>query len=273
VYEEPLPNTQRVLDEARGESVDPVSGEVEEEHQIVYRPSVRASDYAEWESKIHHSVMVEERDRRLQGKVWEVGELVGAPAWLRREVLWFLRKARALRNRPELCGKPFYPFKDKFILATYYVVARKRGDGATADRIATMPCLDTVELCYLSRRKGDPEFRKYLKTVTRYASYIYPNSNSDPVAVLDELVARYRGLVPSVVYKRARELVAKVQSVLSGRRAKTVAAAVLKIALDEVMVNSNPSSTVFKEICRKLRVSEQAVNEVVKKIVESRILQ
>ena len=272
MYGGSVPNIQRVLDEARGEFVDPVSGEVEEERQIVYRPSVRASDYAEWESKVHHSVMVEERDRRLQGKVWEVGELVSAPAWLRQEVLWFLRKARALRNRPELCGKPFYPFKDKFILATYYVVARKRGDCTTADRIATMPCLDTAEPCYLSRRKGDPEFRKYLKTVRRYASYIYPNSNSDPVAVLDELIARYRVPIPSVVYKRARELAARVQSVLSGRRAKTIAAAVLKIALDEVMLN-NPSNTIFKEICRKLGVSEQTVNEVVKKIMESKILQ
>jgi len=258
-----------VFDEARGEVVDVLTGEVEEERQIVYRPSVRASDYAEWESKVHHSVMVEERDRRLQGKVWEVGELVGAPAWLRREVLWFLRKARALKNRPELCGKPFYPLKDKFILATYYVVARKRGDSSIADRIATMPCLATAEPCYLSRRKGDPEFRKYLKTVTRYASYIYPNSGSDPVAVLDELMARYRGLVPSVVYKRARELAAKVQSALSGRRAKTVAAAALKIALDEVMLNSEPSSTVFKEICRKLGVSEQSVNSVVKEIIKA----
>jgi hypothetical protein len=273
VYEESLPNTQHVLDEARGEVVDALTGEVEEEHQVVYRPSVRASDYAEWESKVHHSVMVEERDRRLQGKVWEVGELVSAPAWLRQEVLWFLRKARALRNRPELCGKPFYPLKDKFILAAYYVVARKRGDGATADRIATMPCLDTAEPCYLSRRRGDPEFRKYLKDVVRYASYIYPNSGSDPIAVLDELIAKYRVLIPSVVYKRARELAAKVQGVLSGRRARTVAAAVLKIALDEVMVNSNPSNAVFKEICRKLRVSEQTVNEVVKKVVESKILQ
>jgi len=89
VYGGSVPNIQRVLDEARGEFVDPVSGEVEEDHQVVYGPSVRASDYAEWESKVHHSVMVEERDRRLQGKVWEVGELVSAPAWLRQEVLWF----------------------------------------------------------------------------------------------------------------------------------------------------------------------------------------
>ena len=273
MYEEPLPNTQHVLDEAWGELVDPVSGEVEEEHQVVYGTGVRASDYAEWDSKRQHEVMVEDWDRRLWGRIQGVGELVEAPAWLRREVLWFLRKARALKNRPEFCGKPFYPLKEKFLLAVYYVVARKRGDNATADRIATMPCLDTAEPCYLSRRKGDPEFRKYLKVVMRYASYIYPNSNSDPVAVLDELVARYRGLVPSVVYKRARELVARVQGVLSGRRAKTVAVAVLKIALDEVMVSSNPSSTVFKEICRKLGVSGQAVNEVVKEILESRILQ
>jgi len=136
-----------------------------------------------------------------------------------------------------------------------------------------MPCLDTAEPYYLSQRRGDPEFKRYLKVVMRYASYIYPDSDSDPVAVLDKLIARYGVLIPSVVYKRARELAAKGQSMLSGRRAKTVAAAVLKIALDEVMVNSNPSNAVFKEVCRKLRVSEQAVNEVVKKIVESRILQ
>uniref|UniRef100_A0A7J3ZMG5 Uncharacterized protein n=1 Tax=Fervidicoccus fontis TaxID=683846 RepID=A0A7J3ZMG5_9CREN len=135
-----------------------------------------------------------------------------------------------------------------------------------------MPCLDTAEPYYLSQRRGDPEFKRYLKAVMRYASYIYPNSDTDPVAVLDELIARYGVLIPSVVYKRARELVARVQGVLSGRRAKTVAAAVLKIALDEVMVNSNPSSAVFKEICRKLRVSEQAVSTVIKKIVESNCL-
>jgi len=174
---------------------------------------------------------------------------------------------------PELCGKPFHPLRDKFTLAAYYVVASRRGDGATAGRVTTMPCLDTAEPYYLSQRRGDPEFKRYLKVVMRYASYIYPDSDSDPVAVLDELVTRYGVLIPSVVYKRARELAAKVQSMLSGRRAKTVAAAVLKIALDEVMVNSNPSNAVFKEVCRKLGVSEQAVNEVVKKIVESRILQ
>lgn len=161
----------RVFDSSRGEFVNVLSGEVKDDYWIVYRSSVRASNYAEWKSKMHHAVMVEERDRRLWGKVWEVGELVGASVWLRRKVLWFVRKARVPKARPEFCGKPFYSFKDKFLLAVYYVVAR-RGDTTTAERVATMPCNESGKPCYLSRRKDDPEFRKYVKVVLRYITHI-----------------------------------------------------------------------------------------------------
>ena len=73
-----------------------------------------------------------------------------------------------------------------------------------------MPCLDTAEPYYLSQRRGDPEFKRYLKVVMRYASYIYPDSDSDPVAVLDELVARYGVLIPSVGFSTCLQLTSLV---------------------------------------------------------------
>jgi len=44
---------------------------------------------------------------------------------------------------------------------------------------------------------------------------------------------------------------------------------VLKIALDEVMADSSTSNAVLKKICRKLRVSEQSVNSIVKEIIKA----
>ena len=267
-----LPAEYRVYDSKRGEFVDPVNGEVEEEHQVVYRPTVRASDYAEWEGKQHHSVLVEERDRKLYAKVQSVGEAVGVPKRLRDEVFQFIKRARALKARPEFCGKPFHPYKDKFILAAYYVVASRLGDTSTAERIATMPCGDGGEPCYLSRRRGDDEFRRYLKVLMRYAYYVYQNGNGGPADVLDELV-HVRGLpVPPAVCDRAKEIATALREQLSGRRAQTIAVVALKIAMDEAVGDKRLSNVLVKEACRKLRISEQSVNTVVRKVVCTKLV-
>ena len=244
------------------EIVDIINGEVEEDRLFVSKPSIRASDYAEWEQKKHHEPLFSDADKRLWVPIWRVGEEIGAPKWLRQEVFWFYKKARVLRTRPEFKGKGIYVSDKKYILAVYYVVAKKRGLIALAEQIASMPCNPQGEPCYVNRKRGDPKFKKYLKIALRYASRIYPNHVRDPVTAIEQLSNALA--LPEIIFQRAREIAIKIKSKIAGRQTNTVVAACLKITLDEIFPES--SKVYFKIICRQLKTIDITVMNLVRMI-------
>lgn len=254
-------STPSFLDLKRGEIVDFFNGEVDQDHIAVFQP-IRAENYAEWDRKRHHSPLLEEKEKKMWLSAWTTGEKIGAPKWLREEVFWFLKKAKALKAHPVFRGKAIYTHKEKYILAVYYVIACRRGLHGVAERIALMPCSETGEPCYVSRKKGNKEFKKYLKYVLRYASFLCP-ANKDPVTLLDEFVAQQKVVMPEIVYKRAREIALKASSVSSGRKPQNVVAAAIKIAIDEIMPSNK---AVYKQICKAIGANESSVKPLIKKL-------
>ncbi len=161
-------NKNLIYDFERGEIIDPETGVVVEDHLIENIPSIRASDYAEWESKRQHEVLISEKDKRLYSAVWNVGEKIGAPRWLRQDVVEFLKKIDKIKC---LAGYSGSILKEKFVLAVYYVLALKRGLTGLAEYISGMECGDG-DPCYATRRIKDKEFGKYkivaLKALVSY---------------------------------------------------------------------------------------------------------
>jgi len=258
----------RVYDYKRAEVVDPMSGVVEEDHLFESKPGIRAGDYAEWLSKKSHEVMISDEDRKLMAPIWRVGEKIGAPEWLRRDVFWFYKTAKALKARPEFKGKGLHVSDERCILAVYYVVAKRRGLLDLADRIATMPCGEEGIPCYINRKKGDPKFKRYLNVALRYAAVIYPNTGRDPVLVLNKVASEIP--MPESVVRRAAEIIAKLYPALSGRRLATIVAAALGIALEEFF----PSTwrEIFRIVCKALNVSEISVRSLITKVKESKMI-
>ena len=210
------------------------------------------------------------KDLRLWATVWSVGEKIGAPRALREEVFWFYKKARILKTRPEFKGKGIYANKEKYVLAVYYVVAKKRGYAQIAEQIASMPCNLEGEPCYVSRKRGDPEFKKYLRIVLRYASVIYPNNKRDPVLVIDNLMKHRYNMIPEIILKRAREIAVMIQPYIAGRKTNTVVAACLKLALDELIPDK--AKSLFSYICSILKVPKLPVKNFIEILKVSGIL-
>jgi len=247
------------------EYVDTFTGVVEEDHPIESKPSIMAKDYAEWESKRNHEVLISDADRKLWAQIWSVGERIGAPKWLIQDVFWFYKKARALKTRPEFKGRGLYTSDEKCILAVYYVVAKKRGLLNLAEQIASMPCGEMGEPCYINRKRGDPKFKKYLNIALRYASVIYPASSRDPFPILNKVASEVP--LPESVFRRAREILAKYEHMLGGRKIGTVVAASIGIALEEMFPDS--WRQYFVLVCKSLGVSEISVRALINKIKKS----
>jgi len=138
-----LQSRELVYDYERGEAIDPETGEVVGEIYD-YMPNIRASDYGEWQSKIHHALMrlfTDRRDREIYSLVQAIGEGIGAPEWLREDVFRFLRRVRERKS-----GIQAYLTRRregairlhdwKFVLATYYVLSMKKGLYGLAEQIA-----------------------------------------------------------------------------------------------------------------------------------------
>lgn len=250
----------RVYDQSNAEYVDPYDGIVEQEYIFESRPTIRASDYAEWNSKRQSEVFISQKDRRLWTTIWSVGEKLNAPKWLREEVFWFYKKARVLKTQPMFKGKGLH-LNEKCIRVVYYVVAKKRGEYGFAEKIASEPCDTSGNPCYINRKKGDPEFKRYLRVALRYASVIYPNHKRDPITLFDKIVRR-NTLIPEMVYKRAKEIMVKIQGLQSGRNPTTVMATCIKLALDELMPHN--SKPIFNYVCTLLKVSELSVKNYIR---------
>ncbi|MEM4924782.1 MAG: hypothetical protein QXE70_10500 [Ignisphaera sp.] len=241
--------------------VDSITGEVVDEKLIDRSERVRAFSYEEYERKKHHEVFISEDDRRLMGMLWRVGKEINAPEWLINEAFWFVKKAKVLKTKLEFKGKPFYPFKEKYIYAIYFVLSHRYGLFNIMSKIASMRCNENGEQCYVSRKKGDKEFRQYLRSIRHFASYIYPNGARDPVILLEKIVNQYR-LLPDVIYKKAREHVLKMRNLMSGRKTQTIVAAAIKLALDEVIPNK--SNHIITQICHLLNISKPSIKSLIK---------
>lgn len=245
-----------VYDPVAGDVIDVINGEIDETNNFVYKPVIRAESYGEWERKKSYDLLRSDKDKKMWSVIKEVGERINARG-LRYDVYNFMQKMKSLKTRSEFRGKSVYTYKKKFILAVYYVIAKKNGLHALAEQISSMPCLDTPEPCFVSRRKGDPEFKRYLRTVLKCAAVLFPSFARDPVEVLEEFVHRYDISLPEVVKLKARENMIKLQEFMSGRKVQTIVAAALKLALDEVMTDTDEK--IFEQICNKIGVSATSV--------------
>ncbi|MEM1842374.1 MAG: hypothetical protein QXL19_08370 [Ignisphaera sp.] len=243
------------------EIVDPMTGEVIDEKIIDKGGQIRAFSYEEYRKKKHQEIYISEDDRRLMSIIWRIGKEINAPEWLINEAFWFIKKAKVLKTKSEFKNNPLYPFKEKYIYALYFVLTHKYGLFNITFRIASMICNENGEQCYVSKKKGDKEFRHYLMTIRRFASYIYPNKARDPVALLDEIVFRYK-LLPDVVHKRAREYVLKLKKLISGRKIQTIVVAAIKLALDEIFPDK--SNRIMLQICHLLNISILSVEKIIK---------
>lgn len=241
--------------------IDETTGEVVDDKSIDWSQSVRAFSYEEYVEKVHHAVMLSDIDRKLMSAIRRVGSSVDAPLWLVNDVFWFLKKVRALKTRSEFKGKPFYPFKDKYLYAVFFVLSLNFGLLSVSSKIASMPCNERGERCYVSRKRGDKEFRKYMKSVRYFMAHLYPDRKGDPLVLLDEAFRKYR-VIPDVVYKRAREHAIVMRRQLNGRRPQTIAAAAVVVALGEVMPDN--AHHIVSQVCKMFNVSGPSVKSLVK---------
>ncbi|MEM1560063.1 MAG: hypothetical protein QXK24_00430 [Ignisphaera sp.] len=241
--------------------VDPMTGEVIDEKIIDKSEQIRAFSYEEYVKKKHQEVYISEDDRRLMSILWRIGKELNVPDWIINEALWFIKKAKVLKTKTEFKNKPLYPFKEKYIYALYFVLTHKYGLLNIMFRIASMICNENGEQCYVSKKRGDKVFRHYLMSIRHFASYIYPNKARNPIALLDEIVFRYR-LLPDVVHKRARDYAIKLKRLISGRKIQTIVATAIKLALDEIFPDK--SNRIMLQICRLLNTSVPSVEKLIK---------
>ena len=77
-------------------------------------------------------------------------------------------------------------------------------------------------------------------------------------------------MVPEIVIRRAREIAMKIQPYIAGRKTKTVAAACLKLALDELMPDK--AKSLLSHICSILKAPELSVKNFIEILKASGIL-
>lgn len=86
--------------------------------------------------------------------------------------------------------------------------------------------------------------------------------------MFDKIIMGKDIMILDTVYKRAKEIMVRIQGHLSRRNPATVVAICLKLALDELMPqNSKP---IFSYICSILKVSELSVKNFIKILKEGR---
>ena len=266
--DEKYKNNQLIYDFERGEVIDPETGEVLEDHLIESTPSIRADDYAEWNLKRQHEVLVEEKDRKLRSIVYRIGKRIGAPSWLCEDVLVFLKRSRKLRSNP-LIGENISILNEKSILAAFYVVALKRCVIGIAERIAKMDCGGVP--CYLNRRRKDKEFHKYvilllklwfimnkgssyMDEIRSYIGYFVEaarkvDNEINIVGVASrsmELLEEYRGKVGS--YKPRNLAVALVISAITSMYGKRKANSILGALVREYNVNELSDRNILNKL-------------------------
>lgn len=248
-----------------GEYIDPISGEVLDVQTDYYGYAVSYGN-EKAEKRRLHEVFVEPSQKKLFATVWRIGKSLGAPDQLIREVFYFLLKAKQLKSslRNELANKPVYVTSEKYIKAVFLVFAQRYGLDSLARKIMLMPCNENGDPCYASRKRGDPEFRKYLRAVNYFASQIYQSNHKDPLIILDRLKSKYPHLLDEKIVARARDYISLLRANFSGKKAQTIVATAVVLATMEVSPEN--ANSMLKVVCDALRVSDSSVKLTIKSL-------
>jgi len=262
-----LQSRELVYDYERGEIIDPETGEVVD--QIFDVPSVRASDYGEWQRKIHHAPMkrfMDRWDREIYSLVQSVGTEIGAPRWLREEVYHFLRRIR----EKKAFLKAFLPSRRagaiklhdwKFVLATYYVLSKNRGLYDLAESIGNMKCEDDVP-CYGSKKLKDEQFFRYMVTLEDVYRILYQES-FDYRREVEEAIRRIceKLRLPPTILEKALEKAEKLINDLRGAHPRNIAAASVLIAI-YVLYGPDEMRRIKKRMIKELGLAESSIRTV-----------
>jgi len=262
-----------IYDYSRGEIIDPETGEVID--QIYdYMPNARASDYAEWLSKIHHSPLRREfrdkKDKEIYLLVQSVGAEIGAPRWLREEVFQFLRKAKekkssiqSVLSRRRQGAIKLHDWK--FVLATYYVLSKKRGLYDLAESIGSMKCGDEVP-CYRSKKLKDDTFYRFMTTLEDVYR-ILTQENFDYRREVEEAIRRIcqKLTLPPAVLDKAIEKSKRLVNDLGGSRPRNVAIASL-LAATNVVSGPEEVKRARERMIKELKIPESSIREIMRRV-------
>ena len=252
----------RLYDSKRGEVVDIFNGEVEEDHMIVSKPTIRAEDYAEWDSKRHHAVLISEKDRRLWRQIQNVGEEIGAPKWLWKEVLYLYKKLSHIRMEHRL-SKKHIPKTPKAIMAVFLALAYRFNLRDLAERIKLHDCGGRP--CYLSKRVHDKEFAKYFRSANTFVMLLYGRRGRRPEEIINYYAYRLKFL-PQHLVEKAIELCKKYWSFLQTRKEVIIFITSIVLACKEVLDNPELCTELKLQLCKKLKTYPYMVNKLLKTI-------
>jgi len=267
-----LQSRELVYDYERGEIIDVATGEVV--GQIFdSMPSARASDYAEWESKIHHAPMrlfSDRREREIYFLVQDVGRKIEAPEWLREDVFRFLRRVREKRSSIQafLTTRRAGAVKLhdwKFVLATYYVIARRRGLSDLAEHIAEMKCEGDTP-CYRSKKLKDKHFYRYmvaLEDVYRILNQETDNHGKEIEEIIRRICAKL-GLSNSVLEKSFEKL-EKLMKELDGSHPRNIAVASVLVGVHVIRGPEEVKRTKERMI-KELKIPESSIREIMRRV-------
>lgn len=260
-------NKQLIYDSERGEVIDPETGEVVEDHLIESTSGIRAVDYAEWDSKRHYEVLVEEKDRKLKSVVYSIGKRIGAPPWLCEDVIRFIKRATKAKTRiPSFKSTSFY--REKFILAIFYVLSLKRGLIGLAESIGKMKCGNSP--CYASRRRKNKEFHKYVVLALKAWSVLYRsnyiNEVKNYIRYFGNIIREFNDEVDVIkVIAKALYLLKKLDKGISGYKPKNLAVAFLVKAVSDVY-DENKANRVLRILIEECGVNRLSIRNILKRL-------
>ncbi len=260
-------NKQLIYDSERGEVIDPETGEVIEDHLIESASGIRAVDYAEWDSKRHYEVLVEEKDRKLKSVVYSIGKRIGAPQWLCEDVIRFIKRATKAKTRiPGFKSTSFY--REKFLLAVFYVLSLKRGLVGLAESIGKMKCGNSP--CYASRRRKNKEFHKYVVLALKAWSVLYRsnyiNEVKNYIRYFGNIIREFNDEVDVIkVIAKALYLLKKLDKGISGYKPKNLAVAFLVKAVSDVY-DENKANRVLRILIEECGVNRLSIRNILKRL-------
>ncbi len=258
---------QLIYDFERGEVIDSETGEVIEDHLIESTSGIRGVDYAEWDSKRHYEVLVEDKDRKLKSVVYCIGKRIGAPQWLCEDVIRFIKRATMAKTRiPGFKSTSFY--REKFVLAVFYVLSLKRGLVGLAESIGKMKCGNSP--CYTSRRRKDKEFHKYIVLALKAWSVLYRsnyiNEVKNYIRYFGSIIREFNGGIDVIrVIAKALDLLKKLDKGIGGYKPKNLAVALL-VKATSIVYDEDKANHVLRILIEKCGVSKLGIRSILKRL-------
>jgi len=212
----------------------------------------------------------DKRDREIYQLGRSVGERIGAPRWLQEEVFQFLRRVRQNKGSIQafLTTRRAGAIKLhdwKFVLATYYVIARRRRLNDLAEHIAEMKCENNTP-CYRSKKLKDNEFYRYVGVLEDVYRILYQES-FDYRREVEEMIRRIcakLGLPPAVLGK-AIEKSRRLANDLDGSRPRNIAVASVLAAVNVVHGPEEVKRT-RERMIKELKIPESSIREILRRV-------